>query len=253
MKYRNDFVTNSSSSSFILSFKDKKDIKEFIERCSNLAYDSLLELLVNSVGDFIEISSYVDDEIFLNPILDLIKKNKLPKRVKDAIEELKLKNIKLKPNGSVFIPIINPFEDYDFELFDKDSFKEIDTDEYSVFIVNNIDNRSKSKIIEFLKGAKEFDFMDEILKEYAPKDNQKYFEFLSHLDEFKKGEVYKGALERKMQGSDFEVLKKRIEDSYLTVMAKIWDSNGGVLEWAIRNGFVEAEFRSWFVYQLDVG
>ena len=47
--------------------------------------------------------------------------------------------------------------------------------------------------------------------------------------------------------------KKQIEDADLVVQGQIWDSNGGLLEWAIRNGFIEDNFRRNSVIVWNVG
>ena len=47
--------------------------------------------------------------------------------------------------------------------------------------------------------------------------------------------------------------KKQIEDADLVVQGEIWDSNGGLLEWAIRTGFIEDQFRRNSVIVWNVG
>ena len=51
MKFRPDFVTNSSSSSFIFAFKDEADYKEFIEACKDQGFKNVKNLVKNHRDD----------------------------------------------------------------------------------------------------------------------------------------------------------------------------------------------------------
>ena len=44
MKVRTDFVTNSSSSSFVLVFKDEYEYKEFDDECYDSGYEEFFTL-----------------------------------------------------------------------------------------------------------------------------------------------------------------------------------------------------------------
>ena len=45
----------------------------------------------------------------------------------------------------------------------------------------------------------------------------------------------------------------KIDNSEKIVFSTIWDTNGGLLEWAIRNGFLKQTCCEYLLIQHDVG
>ena len=45
----------------------------------------------------------------------------------------------------------------------------------------------------------------------------------------------------------------KIDNSIFTIQGMVWDTSGGLLEWAIRNGFIEQTFRKNCIMVWNVG
>ncbi len=169
MKFRKGFVTNSSSSSFVLAFKDEEDFHEFENWCGYLLYDEMKDLLMRFMKD---------------------EKRSLEEQKKDAIEFVE------------FAMTIDDLRDW-------------------------LNKRTDEKV----------DYMQKI-------EIQKQLEQTQEYKEFKEQLLAKEEIQEKI---------RKIENAEKLCQGMIWDSCGGILEWAIRNGFLESELAQWTVYVQNVG
>ena len=167
MKIRTDYVTNSSSSSFILAFDDDMDYRDFCERCEWLDYEQFGDMVKNS-----------------------ILKTSQPEQ-KDNARELLQRYF--ERNKYVDTILAEHFEDYHAEQY--------------------------AKIWDFEKSKEYADRLKQLL------DNDK----------------------------DYQEKLKRINEAKIVVEMMIWDTNGGILEWAIRNGFLESEYWRNLILRWNVG
>lgn len=116
------------------------------------------------------------------------------------------------------------------------------------------------KLISKLKRCKENTNKEEALKylswyyECIKRDELRGVMSWQELDEYEETDEYKEEIRKFLESNEeYKSKKKQIEEADLIVSGMIWDSNGGLLEWAIRNGFIEDEFRRNMVMVWNVG
>ena len=170
MKYRLDFITNSSSSSFILAFDNEKDYEEMKNDCEALEYKDIVKLFEN-------------------------------------IRE------------------------------------------------NNSNEELRQDAIEMLKNYYRWNFKNEYINQ--KRNNQQFASFLDErkfIEECTKTKEFEEYMNTKMKTTEIEKKLEKIDKSDIIVSGIIWDTDGGLMEYAIRNELLKTyPFTKWLVLNFNVG
>lgn len=117
------------------------------------------------------------------------------------------------------------------------------------------ENMDKEKALEMLYFCYSRDYEFELLEtSLNPKDYKDSPGYYAARFELEESEEFKEKVKAHVnQNEEYLEKKKQIEDADFIVQGTIWDSSGGLLEWAIRNGFIEDNFWNNNVIVWNVG
>ncbi len=117
------------------------------------------------------------------------------------------------------------------------------------------ENMDKEKALELLHHCYSCDYRFELLESMLDRDSyQTSQEYYTARFELEKSEEFQSKVTNYLnQNEEYLAKKKQIEDADFIVQGEIWDSSGGLLEWAIRNGFIEDNFWRNNVMVWNVG
>lgn len=110
----------------------------------------------------------------------------------------------------------------------------------------NSENCHKDDALDLLYNCYSFKYKYDILNQNINKKDYKTGQdYYAARNKLENSEEFKEKIKQVVNVCPEYIEKKnKIESADLVVQGMIWDSAGGLLEWAIRNGFIEDNF-SW--------
>lgn len=256
MKIRNGFVTNSSSSSFILAFNKTgrwTSYGHFKASCERADYNEFFDLIDDISSDYLVLSNDSDKTLSVRLLIDKIKDVDFGCMANDKLSELYEKDYQLEPYEYYCVKI-NDLKNYEINL-DEIDFEDICEDDYSIDLVEHSDNRSKEKALELLYNYYSYDYRLELLDKLLNREDYKTtHDYYIAKIELEKSKEFKEMLNTYVnQNKEYFYKKDQIEEADFVVQGTVWDTDGGLLEWSIRNGFIEENFRRNHVITWNVG
>lgn len=107
------------------------------------------------------------------------------------------------------------------------------------------------KLYSFYGCAYRRDLVDAKIKQ---EDYNSTIDWLKARNEYSESEELKKQVEQQLETNQkYKEKKEQIENADEIVSGRIWDTSGGLLEWAIRNGFIEQNFPGCHVITWNVG
>lgn len=151
-------------------------------------------------------------------------------------------------------------EEYDYQMIAelvKDLIKSSDDvyDKFGVFRKDAQTDESltdmKNKAYHMLSVDIKHDMIAETLSDYKFDDFKEELKMRNKI--LSSAGFNQELLEKVREVTKWNEIETKLDKSELIVYGTIWDTSGGLMEWSIRNGLLEQEFRKWCLLTLSIG